>query len=64
MEIKLKRGIGNSAKSYYSPAGAWGEAEYEQGYFDPIAYVPLYALKAQLPGVEYMFAPIQCVKVL
>lgn len=58
------RGIGESVRSSYTPSSYYGEADYEQGYFEAKFMAPLYALKSHLQGVDYFFAPIRCVEVI
>lgn len=60
----VKRGIGESVKTSYTPASFYGEADYDPGYFDAKFMAPLYALKSHLQGVDYFFAPIKCVEVI
>jgi hypothetical protein len=60
----VKRGIGWSSPASYSGGGYEYEPEYDPGFFDASrGYVPLYALKSQLQGVGYFFAPIQSVEI-
>lgn len=60
----VKRGIGKSVKGYSLGGGYYDPPEYEPGYFDALTYVPLYALKSHIEGVDYFFAPTQCVEVI
>lgn len=54
---KIRRGIGISEKSGYSPATYYGPAEYDQGYLDVQMYVDLYVVKTQYYGTSFVLCP-------
>lgn len=60
----VRRGIGASSKahSYYDSYN--GEHDYDPGGFAAECYVPLYAVKRQLSGLGYLFAPHWAVSVV
>lgn len=56
----VRRGIGQSVSA--SGTASMYHDNFEPGYFDAVGYVPLYAVKSELAGVNYMLVPHWAVK--
>lgn len=59
---QVKRGRGESVKSYTAASGPWGEGEFEQGYFQADCYLDLYVIRHELKGTDYILVPTWAVR--